>query len=227
MSEIAKFTEESNYSLIQLDDGKVNALSFAMLEQVNVALDRAHAAGKVLIIAGRPGKFSAGFDLSVMNQGGDDMIRLLSGGAVLARRVLEFPTPVVLAVSGHALAMGGLLLLSADYRIGISGNFKIGLNEVSIGMTMPYFGVELARARLNPGHFDKAVGLGQLYDADSAVEAGYLDEAVPGEELLERAKVVAGQLSEVDMTAHKNTKDRIREPLYAALDHAMGREFPA
>lgn len=227
MSSIVAFTEEDNYCLIQMDDGKANAIGFDMLEQLGKALDRAETAGKAVIIAGRPGKFSAGFDLSVMSQGGDGMLKLLLGGAALSQRLLKFPTPVVLAVSGHALAMGGLYLLSADYRIGTAGNFKLGLNEVAIGMTLPYFGVELARARLDPAHFEIAVGCAHLYDAEGAVEAGFLDEAVDVDELMSRSIAVAEQLSALDMAAHKATKDRVREPLHAALERAMTREFPA
>jgi enoyl-CoA hydratase/carnithine racemase len=227
VSSIAAFTEEQKYCLIQMDDGKANAIGFDMLEQLGEALDKAEKAGKVVIIAGRPGKFSAGFDLSVMGQGGDGMLKLLLGGANLSQRLLKFPTPVVLAVSGHALAMGGLLLLSADYRIGTAGNFKLGLNEVAIGMTLPYFGVELARARLDPAHFEIAASCAHLYDAEGAVEAGFLDEAVDVDELMSRSIAVAQQLSGLDMVAHKGTKDRVREPLNAALDNAITREFPA
>lgn len=227
MSDLVQFTEEDKYCLIQMDDGKANAIGFPMLEQLNAALDRAESAGKVVILAGRPGKFSAGFDLSIMGAGGDEMLRLLSGGAGLAQRLLQFPTPVVLAVSGHALAMGALLLLSADYRIGTAGNFKLGLNEVAIGMTMPYFGVELARARLDPAHFELSVSCAHLYDADGAVEAGYLDEAVDVDQLMSRAVAIAEQLSGIDMAAHKATKDRVRAPLNQALAEGISREFAA
>ena len=216
MSDLVQFTEEDKYCLIQMDDGKANAIGFPMLEQLNAALDRAESAGKVVILAGRPGKFSAGFDLSIMG-----------GGAGLAQRLLQFPTPVVLAVSGHALAMGPLLLLSADYRIGTAGNFKLGLNEVAIGMTMPYFGVELARARLDPAHFELSVSCAHLYDADGAVEAGYLDEAVDVDQLMSRAVAIAEQLSGIDMAAHKATKDRVRAPLNQALAEGISREFAA
>ena len=227
MSDIVQFSEQDKYCLIQMDDGKANAIGFAMLEQLGAALDRAESAGKVVIIAGRPGKFSAGFDLSVMGGGGEDMLRLLTGGAGLSQRLLQFPTPVVLAVSGHALAMGALLLLSADYRIGTACAFKLGLNEVAIGMTMPYFGVELARARLDPAHFELSVSCAHLYDADGAVEAGYLDEAVDVDQLMSRAIAIAEQLSGIDMAAHKATKDRVRAPLNAALAEGIAREFSA
>ena len=225
MTALLEFKEEPNYCMVTLDDGKANALSFAMLAQINEALDQAQQAGKVIIICGRPGKFSAGFDLAVMGQGGDAMVELLRAGAALAQRLLKFDTPVVLAVSGHALAMGALLLLSADYRIGMHGNYKIGLNEVAIGMTLPYFGIELGRARLAVTHVDKAIGLAQIYDATGAVEAGYLDEAVAQDELLPRAIAVAEQLAGLNMDAHKQTKARIREDLNMALGTAIEKEL--
>ncbi len=122
--------------------------------------------------------------------------------------------------------LGGLLTLAADYRIGIRGDFKIGLNEVAIGMTMPYFGVALARARLHPMHFENAVGLARIHDADGAMAAGFLDEVVAPEALLDRAAELAGQLSQLDMEAHRNSKARVREPLFSAIDDALAREFP-
>lgn len=225
MSEIVTCTEEEKYVLVNMDDGKANALSFDMLQQLNEALDQAGQSGKVVIIAGRPGKFSAGFDLSVMGQGGDAMIELLRTGAGLSQRLLQFEVPVILAASGHALAMGALLLLSADYRIGIRGNYKIGLNEVAIGMTLPLFGVELARARLANAHINNAVGLAHLYDAVGAAEVGFLDEAVDEESLLPRSIAVAEQFTALDMEAHKNTKGRVRAELLEALDRVLVEEL--
>ena len=224
-TELVQFEEQSSYCLLTMDDGKANALSFDMIASVNTALDQAEQAGKVVILCGRPGKFSAGFDLSIMGQGGDAMFDLLRAGAALSRRIVNFETPVILAVSGHALAMGALLLLSADYRIGMKGNYKIGLNEVAIGMTLPYFGIALAKARLASTHLNKAVGLAQIYDAGGAVEAGYLDEAVAEEELLPRAIAQAEHLSALNMKAHKHSKGRVREDLNAALDAAFEKEM--
>ncbi len=224
MTDIVKVVEEAHYTLIQLDDGKANALGFAMLAEIAEALDTAEKAGKVVIIAGRPGKFSAGFDLTVMAGGGDEMMNLLRGGADLSQRLLNFQTPVILAVSGHALAMGALLLLSADYRIGTRGNFKIGLNEVAIGMSLPWFGIELARARIAGVHLNNAVSLARIYDADAAIAVGYLDEAVDADELLPRAIAMAEDLGKLDMHAHQQTKERLREGLNAALATAFEKE---
>jgi enoyl-CoA hydratase len=227
MAALVTCTLENDHTLIAMDDGKANALGFDMLSQLGAALDTAEEAGKVIVIAGRHGKFSAGFDLSVMGQGGDAMLDLLRAGANLSRRLLEFPTPVVLAVSGHALAMGALLLLSADYRVGVHGTYKIGLNEVAIGMTLPYFGIELARERLAKTHLGPAVALARVYDAAGALEAGYLDEAVSEEDLLPRARFMAEQFSSLNMEAHRQTKARTREELSAALAAAIEKELGA
>ena len=227
MTALVTIARENDYTLITMDDGKANALGFDMLAQLEAALDEAEEAGKVVVIAGRRGKFSAGFDLNVMGQGGDGMLQLLRGGAAMSRRLLNFPTPVVLAVSGHALAMGALMLLSADYRVGMHGTYKIGLNEVAIGMTLPYFGIELARARLAKTHVGAAVTLAKVYDAEGAMEAGYLDEAVSEEDLLPRVKAIAEQFSALNMEAHRQTKARTREQLNAALTDAIEKELGA
>ncbi len=227
MSELVTVQEHDTHLLIRMDDGKANALGFEMFEAMNAALDTAAAAGKVVVIAGRPGKFSAGFDLKVMGGGGAPMLKLLRQGADLSMRLLTFDTPVVLAVSGHALAMGALLCLSADYRIGMRGDYKLGLNEVAIGMVLPWFGIELARARLDDTQINAAVGLARIYNPDEAASVGYLDEAVEEDELLARATEMAVVLSGLDMTAHKATKARVREVFMARLEEAMRRDFEA
>ncbi|MEM8547888.1 MAG: crotonase/enoyl-CoA hydratase family protein [Pseudomonadota bacterium] len=227
MTDLVSVAEHDTHTIITMDDGKANALSFAMFEAVNGALDHAESNGKVLVINGRPGKFSAGFDLSVMGKADQETVRLLRCGVDLAIRLLKFPTPVVLGVTGHSLAMGALLCLSADYRIGMRGAYKLGLNEAAIGMTLPWFGVELARYRLTMPHYSKCVGLAQVLDPDGAVEAGFLDEAVDEEAHEERVNAVAVGLSALDMTAHAGCKERAREPLFAALEAALARDFEA
>lgn len=225
MSELVTTADEGSYTLLTMDDGKANALSFDMLAALKAALDEVEQAGKVVVLAGRPGKFSAGFDLSVMSRGDDSTVQLLRAGADLSSRLMEFPTPVILAVTGHALAMGALLCLSADYRVGIRGDFKVGLNEAAIGMTLPWFGVELARARLATHHFNAAVAMARIYDPDGAAEAGYLDEVVEDSALMARAAAVAEAAATLDATAHRGSKQRVREEYFARRDEALRKDF--
>jgi enoyl-CoA hydratase len=200
---------------ITMDDGKVNALSLAMLGEVNAALDRAAADRAVVVLSGREGVFSAGFDLPVLRAGGPEALDMLRAGFELSARVLSFPTPVLIACTGHAIAMGVFLVLSGDYRLGAAGPYKITANEVAIGLTMPRAAVEICRQRLTPSHFNRAVALAEVFSPDDAVAAGFLDRVAPQSEVHDVARDVATELSTLDLGAHARTKLRLRE---AALD---------
>lgn len=225
MTDIVFCQEQDSFTLITLDDGKANAVSPLLVEGLNRALDQAEKIGKPVVLTGRAGRFSAGFDLSVMGQGGLAMAKLVGGGARLSHRLLGFPLPVVVACTGHALAMGAFLLLSADYRIGAEGAFRIGLNEVAIGMTMPHFGVEIARYRMAPVYFGRAVINAEVFDPQGAVVAGYLDRAVAPEHVLAEAAAVATGLGALNLSAHHATKLRVRQPLLDALLQGLQRDF--
>lgn len=182
-------------SVITIDDGKANAISFDVLDQLNAALDDAVANARAVVIMGREGKFSAGFDLKVMTGGVDGARRLLGGGAELGLRLFEFPIPVVLGVTGHALAMGGILITTADYRVGAEGPFKIGLNEVAIGMPVPMFAVELCRDRLSKTYLTRSLQHAELFAPSDALAANYLDEVVAADRVETRAIEVAERLA--------------------------------
>jgi enoyl-CoA hydratase len=168
---------------------------------------------------GREGKFSAGFDLSVMTSSADAMVALVAAGAELGTRLLTFPRPTVAACTGHALAMGGIMLLAFDHRVGADGPFKIGLNEVAIGMNVPDFAMELARFRIPQRYFAEVL-FGTVHTPTAAVERGYLDEVVAGDSIdaaVARATEVATQLAQLDARAHSMSKDLARGPLAARI----------
>ncbi len=227
MADLLNYDLQGQIAIVTIDDGKANAVSPDYVSQVNAVLDRATDQAAAMVIHGRPGKFSAGFDLTVMGQGGDAMNDLVRSGAQLALRLLTCPIPVVIGCTGHAMAMGGLLLLSVDYRIGVQGAFKIGLNEVAIGMTLPWFGVELARNRLAPTYCHRAVESAEIFDPAGAVDAGFLDEVVAGEQLSDRTLEVAGRLASLDARAHRETKLRMRDDAARRLSEAIAAEFPS
>src|SRR6185436_13595053 len=176
---------------ITMDDGKVNALSPAMQAEISKALDQAEADGAVVVLTGRDGVFSAGFDLGVMRGGGDEAVSMVRGGFDLAHRLLSFPTPVVVACTGHAIAMGVFLLLSGDYRVGADGPYKLVANEVAIGMTLPRAAIEILRQRVAPAHFNRAAILAEIYTSANAVEAGFLDRVVEPSEVVAVSREMA------------------------------------
>ncbi len=195
---------------ITLDDGKRNALSPAMFTAINAALDQAEADKAIVIFTGRQDVFSAGFDLKVMKGGGTQTISMLKAGYSLTARVLAYPYPVITACNGHVLAMGVFLMLSTDYTIGSTGDYKVSANEVAIGMKLPRVAEEMLRLRLRPADFQKAGVLAQYFSVEEAREAGFFDELVAPSELSNRAWEKAQELAKLDMWAHRGTKQRMR-----------------
>ncbi len=217
MGELVSYELNEGTAMIAMDDGKVNALSIEMLASLNAALDQATSDGAVVVLTGRAGIFSAGFDLRVLRGGGPDVPLLLEQGFLLALRLLEHSAPVVVACSGHAVAMGSFLLLSGDYRIGVDGPYRLVANEVAIGLTMPWAAIEICRQRLAPAHFNRAVILAEVYAPADAVAAGFLDRVVDEPELIQTATSVAGDLSALDRSAHAATKAHTREFTLGAI----------
>ncbi|AXJ04138.1 enoyl-CoA hydratase [Pseudomonas fluorescens] len=221
MSDLIAYHLEDGIATLTLSNGKVNAISPDVIAAFNAALDQAVADRAIVIITGQPGILSGGYDLKVMTAGPKEAVSLVTAGSTLARRLLSHPFPVIVACPGHAVAKGAFILLSADYRIGVDGPFSIGLNEVQIGMTMHHAGIELARDRLRRSAFHRSVINGEMFDPQSAVDAGFLDKVVAAEELQGAALAVARQLKKINMTAHKNTKLKVRKALLETLDNAI------
>lgn len=221
MSELVSYSFSDGVARLGLDNGKANALSPAVFEALNAALDRAEQDRAVVVITGKEGIFSGGYDLKVMTSSPEAAKELVSIGSTLSRRLLSHPYPVVAVCTGHAIAKGAFLLLSADYRIGVEGPFKIGLNEVAIGMTMHHAGIELARARLTNSSFNRSVINAEMFSPEDAVQAGFLDRVVPADALEAEAIAMATQLTKLNMTAHRNTKLKTRKALLELLDWAV------
>ncbi|MEI8258410.1 MAG: crotonase/enoyl-CoA hydratase family protein [Deltaproteobacteria bacterium] len=206
-----KFEREGDVAVVTMDDGKANALSYAMMDALDAAMDRAEREASSVVLAGRPGRFCAGFDLREMASGLDRARALVSRGAGLLMRLYELPLPLVIACTGHALAGGALLVLTGDVRYGVRGEFKLGLNEVQIGMPVPVLAMELARDRLDHRHLAEATLFGQTVPPEEALAWGYLDRLVAPDELRASALGDAARLGAISREAYRRTKSALRE----------------
>ena len=217
MDQLVTYMLDGSTATIAMDDGKVNALSPRMLAEIGAAFDRARDDGAAVILTGRAGAFSAGFDLKVLRSTPEDAGAMVLGGFRLAEKILSFPRPVVVACTGHAIAMGAFLLLSGDHRVGAAGDFRIVANEVAIGLTMPHAAVEICRQRLTPAAFNRAVILAETFTPGDAVAAGFLDQVVPAERVLDTAREAAARFAQLNADAHAASKARVREHALAAI----------
>lgn len=227
MTNLLKYHLDNGIATLAMDDGKANVMSIHMLAAINAALDRALADKAVVVLTGRAGMFSGGFDLNVFKTSPDESVQMLEAGARLALRLLAHPQPVMAVCTGHAVAMGCFLLLGCDYRIGVDQGARIQAIEVQIGMTLPHFALEVCRQRLTPAHFSLACNTAWPYTPAQAVAAGFLDEIAPAAALAEVAKERAVYLSKLHAQAFTATKLKLRQPVIAALHAAIDQDVIA
>ena len=208
-------------AVLGLDDGKANAVGHTFINSVNEGLDRAEAEATCVLLTGRPGVFSAGFDLKEFDKGPEATNALVNQGANMLLRLFQHPQPVVVACAGHAVAAGAFTLLASDVRLGVQGDFKIGLNETAIGMTLPIFGIQLAQARLSKRWQTRCAVQGELLNPDEAMAAGFLDELVDTDSLFDTALTRASALAELPTGAYAGNKQLMREPFIQAIKASL------
>lgn len=211
--ERVRYEPKGSAALLRMDDGKANAIQGEFLEQMDRAMTLAEADPEVraIVIAGRDGFFSGGLDLKVLPSLDRETLRrtVLDFGRQMIR-IFRSPKPVVAAVTGHAIAGGTVLALACDRRLGAAGPYKIGLSEVAIGLPLPAFVIEMARAVLAPSARFEAMGTGRIYDPDEARAAGYLDEVHELRAVVEAANIQANVLGALPALAFSETKRRLK-----------------
>ena len=225
MSKLVQYSEDNNYAIISLNNGKVNAISHEVVDELNTSLDKAEANKKVVILTGQTGIFSGGYDLKSMTASPQSALELVTKGSKLSLRMLSFPFPIIIACNGHAIAKGAFLLLSADYRLGTEGEFKIGLNEVMIGMTMHNAGIEIAKSRLSPVYLERSVNNSEIYTPKDAIYAGFLDKIVPQDHLLPTAIKIAQMFGQLNPKAHAETKLKVRKDYLEKIEKAIQQDI--
>ncbi|MEM7096561.1 MAG: crotonase/enoyl-CoA hydratase family protein [Actinomycetota bacterium] len=212
---------------IDIDDGKANALSFSMITDIRAAITAAEADTTCVaaVLAGREGRFSAGFDLSVV-QGEDPsaIVNLVADGGDLVRHLYGASIPVVAACTGHALAAGALMLLGCDVRIGADGPFKVGLNEVAIGMTLPGWAYTICRERLSNRHLQRSLPTARITEPAGAVDVGFLDQVVPADELIDAAMAEAASMAALDPRAYRRMIGEFRGDALVLMSEQIAAE---
>ena len=227
MTERVSYEVKDGVARITLDDGKVNVMSTAMLGDIAAAFERAANEAEIAVLrSGRPGIFSAGFDLKVFASGdGAKSLEMVRAGAELALQVMAFPRPVIGVMEGHAYPMGTFLLLGCDIRLGAEGPHRMGLNEVAIGIAPPSFAIELARSRLHPAWLSRTVTLGEMYEPADAVTAGFLDRVVAPDMIDAALDKTITALRSIHKPSHATAKTRLRQATMDAMRAGIAQEL--
>ena len=222
--QIATLTTEGDVSIITLNDGKANVFSPEMSSTVSNLLDQVPGDKGSLIITGRPGIFSAGFDLKIISSGDADAVAaMVKAGFTLLARIYNFPRPVIAACSGHGVALGAFLLCCADYRLGAKGQFIVQANETRNNMSIPTPILEISKSRISKTHWYRAILNAEAYPVEKAIEPGYLDEVTEPDNLMIRAMEVANDLASLGHPHYKLTKDLDQKETLKRIHDAIGK----
>jgi enoyl-CoA hydratase len=204
--------------------GRGNAIDDRFVAAMNTALDEVEASeARALVLTGAGRAFSGGLDLAYT--GGLSRVELghfVDAFDAFFTRAFAFPLPVVAAVNGHAVAGGAVLALAADYRIMARGPFRIGLNEVAVGIPFPSGAFEISRHALPAPAFGEALLEGRLFSPEEALEIGLVHRLVEGDASIREAVDKARRLGAGSKAAIRIVKADDRAPVLSRIQ--MDRE---
>jgi len=219
-------TESGETLEIRIDDGKANVLTAALLKDVRDHMAQFAAktprGSGVLVIRGREGILTGGLDMKVFTRPGVDADRLRHEAAHFLNEFFCFPGPTIIAATGHAVAAGAMLLVSAEHRIGVDGDYRIGFNEVAAGLPLPDLALELAKFRLSPRLLPRATVGAHMHTPQEALEAGFLDEVVDKLELDDAMTHAVQRWRGLGGGAFRTTKQKLREQTRTNLARIVG-----
>lgn len=214
----------NNVATVIIDDGKANVVGIDFLDKINACLDRAEQeqVGAV-IIKGREGMFSGGFDLGEFKKGPEQGMAMVARGFELLVRLYSFPLPLVAACTGHGIAMGAFIIMACDSRVGTRGDFKMSLPETAIGMELPPILVELTASRISRRHMTRVALQSEVYAPDDAVDAGFVDEVVEPGELDTRTMAIAERLAGLPQAQYAANKLSVRAHTLKAMKDSIAQ----
>jgi len=200
-----------NIALISIDDGKANAVNHGFIDSLSELLDRAESEATAVILQGREGMFSAGFDLKELAKGKEEASKLVSRGMALITRLYALPQPLISVCAGHAFGMGAFILLASDNRLGGNGDYKVNLPETAIGMSFNPVLMSLIKAHVSASYQTVAAVQSRKFTAEEAVTAGFLDQVMDVDQLLVEALSLAKELSNLPAAQYGANKQLLRE----------------
>ena len=214
-------SDENGMAEIRMAHEPANVLTVEFSDALAAEFERTRTDDSVraVVLTGTGSAFSAGVELfRVVDDGPPYVEALLDSLGALFSMLRAFPKPLVAAVNGHAVAGGGVIACACDYRVMAAGEGRVGLPELRVGVPFPAVALDIVRATVPPRHQREVMLLGGLYDPEGAAERGLVDEIVPANELLDRAREIALDLASIPAATYSLTKRQFAFGVGGAID---------
>jgi 3,2-trans-enoyl-CoA isomerase len=211
---------------LRLDRPPANALSPELITALREAVSAAPEAGaRAIVLSGAPGMFSAGLDVPLLLTLERDTLReVWRSFYAMMHSLAASPIPLVAAVTGHSPAGGAVISLYCDLRVMTEGDFKIGLNEVPVGIPLPPVILAVLRRVVGDRQAEKLAVSGALLPAAEALRIGLVDELAPPDQAIPRAVEHCQRLLALPPRAMAETRRVARAGLVRLLDEAGEEE---
>jgi enoyl-CoA hydratase/carnithine racemase len=222
---VANIEYHDNIALVKLDRGVTNAIHLQLVEELDGALQRIKrdSNARALVFSSANDKFfSIGFDIpSLFELAREDFMRFYQAFNRVCLELYAFPKPTVAAITGHAIAGGCILALCCDYRFIAEGRRLMGLNEIKLGVPVPYPADCILRDLVGARAARDVMEGGEFYQPKDAFQMGLVDRICPPEKVLtqavEKAKVLSAFSQQAYTLIKRNRVEQIEEYIKAHL----------
>lgn len=218
---------DGRVATVRLQRPPANAIHGPLLTELIAAIDELEGSDvDGFVLLGRPGLFSAGLDLPTLLQlDRDGMAAFWRDFSTTFLRLWQTELCMVAAIEGHAPAGGTVLCLAADHRVMADGPYRMGLNEVAVGLAVPRFLCQVAVARLGQRNAERLLTTGSLVTPAEALAAGFVDEVVAQDDVVATSIAMLQARLAVPDKARRATKAALRAPLGDAIARGNDTEI--
>jgi enoyl-CoA hydratase/carnithine racemase len=228
---MAKVSLEDNgqVAVLRLTSGVINAIGPELVDELSLALQEVQGRFRGMVLAGGNKFFSIGLDLpALLKLGRKDMAAFWDTFEDTVLALYTLPIPTAAAIAGHATAGGAILALACDFRFAAAGRNLIGLNEISIGVPVPYLADRMLRQTVGDRVATEMEYRGKLVGSEEAKAIGLIDGIFPAEEVESRSIATITELTAMTAPAFSLTKQhRTREipSRFNAIRPGLNRTF--
>ncbi len=210
---------------LEMNRGKVNALNEILLKELSEEITRLDKDDdtQAIIITGEGKFFSFGFDISeIYKYNRTKFTEYITNFTKLYTKMFIYPKPIIAALNGHTIAGGCVLAIACDQRIMVDDSSKISMNELSFGSSVMSGIVEMLRFATGGQNASKILLSGEMFTAQNALEMNLIDEIVPEDRLLERARELAKKMGSMSQPGFSSIKNLLRRPIVEQIGRDEG-----